>query len=152
MLASLYPDDEAFIVRGDDELHLKIETYSIVLLALIRLSEPVILRSIGESLKVVANRIACKRLCKKRAIQEKEYGDDSLFAFLNSQLNVEYVYLILQGICHIMKDESLKQQKRQLLMPSLNRNDSRYTTNTSKTSYSGTSSMWSKSTFKSDPG
>lgn len=74
------------------------ETYPILLIPLIRLNEPII--------KKVLKEFLCCSKNKKRT--KYKYIEDSLFAFLNSQLNVEYVYLILRGVVQIMQDEKIK--------------------------------------------
>ena len=66
MLIGIWPENPNFIIKGEMDWHLKIETYSILVLALIRLSEPVIMKSIKESLKDTINWIACKKIYQIR--------------------------------------------------------------------------------------
>lgn len=62
-----------------------------VFIALVRIQEPLILKTLKES------------FCKPKIKVDKKVKDDSLCAFLKSSSNVEYVYFILVGICGIMK-------------------------------------------------
>lgn len=47
--------------------------------------------------------------------KSNKISNDSLFAFLNSQFNVEYVYLILMGLSKLYGEDLLKKQKKNLL-------------------------------------
>lgn len=94
-----------------------IETYPIFLIPIIRLNEPIILETLKDALKCPRKKKSNERKSKKISNEKekkKNFTEDSLFSFLNSQLNVEYVYLILRGICQIMADEKIKAEKQNL--------------------------------------
>lgn len=88
-----------------------LETYPIVFIPLIRLSEPLIIQTLREDLRDFKEGLLCWRRRKLMARRVKDKAvkqnltEDSLFSFLNSQLNVEYVYLVLTGIAKLMRDE-----------------------------------------------
>lgn len=91
---------------------LKVELYSMVLIPVIRISEPLILHSLKRS---VQENCLLKHCFRKTKTKKGKYLDDSLFAFLNSQFNVEYVYLILEGITSLLRGEDIKREKLDLL-------------------------------------
>lgn len=67
-----------------------------VLLAFVRASEPYVLTNIIADLYDVYNFLLCRK--NKTLIKRAKFSKESLDSFLNSAMNIEYVYLILLGI------------------------------------------------------
>lgn len=78
-----------------------------IVVALIRVSEPFVWTNI----KADINYLGFKCCNKKRA----KFSEESLDSFLNSAMNIEYVYLLLLGInTYLEKDTDLEHEKKMM--------------------------------------
>ena len=79
------------------------------LMALARAFEPIVFKAIKDSISgiYIIKKRSIKSLnilrLKNKFFEEKvNYNDESLLAFLNSSMNIEFVYLILLGVNQFM--------------------------------------------------
>ena len=93
-------------------------------LPIIRMSEPKVIRAMSESLRCRKKKKDAHRNENRAYSQvinldddkkQKKISNDSLFAFLNSQFNVEYVALILQSLSKLYREDLLKKKKWNLV-------------------------------------
>ena len=93
-------------------------------LPIIRMSEPKVIRAMSESLRCRKkkkdphrneNRAYSQVINLDDDKKQKKISNDSLFAFLNSQFNVEYVALILQSLSKLYREDLLKKKKWNLV-------------------------------------
>ena len=71
------------------------------LLALIRLRE----KYVYQEFVITFKRFFCfKDLTKRKNLNKVSYEEDSLDSFLNSAMNIEFVYIILQGVVNHMSN------------------------------------------------
>ena len=89
-----------------------------VFLALIRLYEPFVWMNFKKSLtqawsnldknRTSTNSTYSKSSSSTNPIKFVAFSNQSLYCFLNSALNIEYVYLILQGISLLNEDKEIE--------------------------------------------
>ena len=73
------------------------------LLAYIRLVEPFVLRNLKTELKLFWYKITCRKRSNYKKLKKPKFSKESLCSFMNSAMNIEFVYLILIGINNFME-------------------------------------------------
>lgn len=74
-----------------------------ILLALIRLAEPYVFKQLyHEFLNLGRKCKFCKKQKKITKIEKIKFSNEALCSFVNSAMNIEFVYIILLGINNFM--------------------------------------------------
>lgn len=79
------------------------------LMAIIRISDPFVYKELQYQFSLLINKKKDRSLSnnEKKKKRKVDLSKESLCSFLNSSLNVEYVYLILVGIQKFMGEEEI---------------------------------------------
>ena len=85
-----------------------------VSLALVRLFEPIVYQTFKSDLKILYLKCVRSKKRKRREIVNKDqFAKEGLTQFMNSAMNIEFVYLILIGINTFMEDMGKKEQSHE---------------------------------------